>query len=195
MPYFGIFWCLFAFQLWVRVMKPNCVELMATCINRLFFSLLNFSIMFTKLNNCFHTVPFTLTATLIHDSDIDYIQLFRVTLNILRFRCWSDMRNIWKWNLKSLSKQYIITLWKVIRAPLKEKWGLTFFSDFKSEIMSEFRLFSRNADFNLRLKVKGKKGRIVKKKSDPPKNVSSGLNPLLYVSHLHQFVKNVDLIL
>lgn len=58
--------------------------------------------------------------------------------------------------LRSLSKRYIITVWKMIRAPLKGKLGLTFFTDFKSELMSEFRLFSLNADFNLRLKVKGK---------------------------------------
>lgn len=151
--------------------------------------------MFTKLNNCCHTVPFTLTATLIHDSNIDSIQLFRVTLDILRFLCWSDMEYIWKWNLKSLSKQNIITLWKVIRAPLKKKIGLTFFSDFKSDLMSEFRLFSQNADFNLRLKVKVKKRKNCEKMSDPPKNLSSSLNPLLYVSHLHQFVKNIDSIL
>lgn len=86
------------------------------------------------------------------------------------------MEYIWKWNLKSLSKQNIVTLWKVIRAPLKKKIGLTFFSDFKSDLMSEFRLFSQNADFNLRLKVK------VKKKEELWKNV-------------HQFVKNIDSIL
>lgn len=88
MPYFGIFFflCLFAFQLRVRVMKPNCVELMETCINRL-YSLLSFSFMFTKLNSCYHTVPFMRTATLFHDSNIDSVQVFSVTLDILRFLC------------------------------------------------------------------------------------------------------------
>lgn len=71
--------------------------------------------------------------------------------------------------MKSRSKRNIITLWKVIRAPLKKKIGLTFFSDFKSDLMSEFRLFSQNADFNLRLKVKVKKRKNCEKMADPPK--------------------------
>lgn len=140
--------------------------------------------MFTKLNNCCHTVPFTLTATLIHDSNIDSIQLFRVTLDILRFLCWSDMEYIWKWNLKSLSKRNIITLWKVIRAPLKKKIGLTFFSDFKSDLVSEFRLFSQNADFNLGLKVKVKKKEELWKNVRPPQKIFPVASILFCTFHI-----------